>query len=241
MLCKCLTIKPGLTRIERWSREPAADTISSVATPVIEYDNVSLTFDDQTVVRDFSLRVSPGERVLLAGASGSGKTSLLRLCLGFASPAFGRVWVEGSEVDEQTCWEIRRRIAYVPQAAGFVSGTGRAFLERVFGFRANAGRDVGVERHEAMDRLRLTDRALARPLVELSGGERQRITLLVALMLGRSVFLLDEATASLDDQFKAELVELFATEPGWTVLAASHDHQWREHDAFRVVEMEHLG
>ena len=208
--------------------------------PLIEYDTVSLTFDDQELVKELCLSVVPGARVLLAGASGTGKTSLLRLCLGFAVPAAGLVRFEGSVVDEQTCWEVRKRVAYVPQAAGFVSGTGREFVERVLGFRANAGGEGGFERSAAMERLKLTETLLDRSLAELSGGERQRITLLLALLLGRSVFLLDEATASLDDQFKEELVELFATEPGWTVLAASHDHQWREHENFCVIELEHF-
>jgi putative ABC transport system ATP-binding protein len=62
--------------------------------------------------------------------------------------------------------------------------------------------------------------------VNLSGGEKQRIALIVALLLKRDIFLLDEATSSLDRELKLRVIDFFTHRPEWTVLSISHDQDW---------------
>ena len=73
-------------------------------------------------------------------------------------------------------------------------------------------------------------------LKHLSGGEKQRIGILIALMLGRDIFLLDEATSALDSELKKRVVDNFLKHEDWTVFIISHDKEW-ERNGVEIVEI----
>ena len=86
--------------------------------PIIRFEQVSKSFGDQAVLRDFSLDVFPGEFLTIIGRSGCGKTTALKLVNGLISPDSGRILVQGKDVAESDPVALRRRIGYVIQSIG---------------------------------------------------------------------------------------------------------------------------
>jgi molybdate transport system ATP-binding protein len=154
---------------------------------------------------DVALRVSPGECLALAGPSGAGKTTILRMIAGTQTPARGRVTC-GDEVwvDRERNLALppeRRRCGYVPQDHALFPHLS-AWRNVAYGL----GRARRAERRtralELLERFGLAQRAGARPQT-LSGGERQRVALARALAVEPRVLLLDEPLAALDAQTRA--------------------------------------
>jgi putative ABC transport system ATP-binding protein len=202
--------------------------------PLLEFRSITLSFQERHVLRSFALKVHQGEKVLLFGDSGTGKSSVLKLILGFVRQDSGEILIDGRSLNARRAWEVRRRAAYVPQATDLGDGTGADLLTWMKQLHAN--RSTALEPGEAlMETLKLDSELLDKPISDLSGGERQRVAIVAAVALNRRVFLLDEATASLDAGLKSAVVALFAGRQDWTVIAVSHDPVWRDSGAFRVV------
>ncbi len=200
---------------------------------VAEWKSIDLRFGDREVFDNFSLRVDAGERVVLRGPSGRGKSSLFRLLLGFEHPDRGEVRFHDRRIDRESVWMVRRDVAFVPQQVGLGDGTVRDAAESILGFRANRGTSLDPGEFE---RLGLAKGVVDQAVSELSGGEGQRVGLALALMLRREVFLLDEPTAALDADSRAAVRQRFAELPdGCTVIVIAHDPGWSA-DA-RVVDL----
>lgn len=227
------------SRTAQSSEHAGGNPVIACGDPICAYESVCVSFAEKPVIRDFSLMVPGGGKLLISGKSGSGKTTLLRLLLGFARPDTGMVRFGGGPVTPRTVWTVRRRIAYVPQGLNMGNGPVHEILTRLFSFKANA--HLHFHREDAaplLTFLELDDSILDEQYESLSGGEKQRVAILAALLLKRSVFLLDEATSALDEELKEKIVDLFMSNPEWTVLAVSHDPAWRRHSAVEHIIME---
>ncbi|MBP2368134.1 thiol reductant ABC exporter subunit CydD [Pseudonocardia parietis] len=197
-----------------------------------------------------SLRVRPGESVLLRGPSGSGKSTLLGVLLGFVAPTGGTVRIPGRDTATQAAdlaeldleaW--RHGIAWVPQQphlfAGSVADNVRlgdpdASDAAVHAAARRSGLDAVVARLP-----RGWDTPLGEGGSRLSSGERQRVALARAFLRDAPLVLLDEPTAHLDPD-SAAAVRAAATEllRGRTALVVAHDAGWAEHTD-RTVGIEH--
>jgi ABC-type multidrug transport system ATPase subunit len=184
---------------------------------VIAVADLRLAIDAKVILDGVSFAVARGESVALVGANGSGKTSVLRCLLGLV-PFAGRATIDGYDVVRAPV-TARQRVGYVPQKAAF--GDARAgevlsFVARVRGVDPRAAvallRDVGLEAH-ATERVRT-----------FSGGMQQRLALAVALVGDPPALLLDEPSASLDEEGRAMFHEMVARlrRAGHTLLLASH-------------------
>jgi tungstate transport system ATP-binding protein len=184
----------------------------------LAFDEVSLSAGATTILDRISLTIGPGAPTLVVGPNGSGKTSLLRLCMGLLEPSRGAVtW--GGRMDTGPG---RRAILFQKPvmlrrsaAANIAYGLAHAGCPR--GLRA--GRT-----QELLDSVGLRDLA-SRPARRLSGGEQQRLALARALARQPEVLMLDEPTASLDPaatRFVEEIV-LAAAQSGTKIVMASHD------------------
>lgn len=184
----------------------------------LSLDDVSLTVGATTILDRLNLTIGPGAPTLILGPNGSGKTSLLRLCMGLASPSRGAVsWggrTDGGPERRAILFQkpvMLRRSA----AANVVYGLARAGCPR--GQRARRA-------EELLDRVGLLALA-SRPARRLSGGEQQRLALARALARQPEILLLDEPTASLDPaatRFVEEII-LAAARSGTKIVMASHD------------------
>ena len=190
--------------------------------------HVTKRYGDVTALRDINLRVRPGEFVFLTGASGAGKTSLLRLLYRAELPSSGQLIVDGANLATMRRREIpvfRRRIGVIFQDAKLIED--RTAVENV----AFVGRVLGLARSEsyrrAMELLKLTgidQRAHLFP-PQLSGGEQQRTGLARALMSAPVLVLADEPTGNLDPDTAIEMLRIFRAinRRGTTVVLATHD------------------
>lgn len=193
--------------------------------PVIEFENVSFSFNGPTVLESVDLTVQKGEFLGVVGPNGSGKTTLLRLVLGLLEPDRGRVRVLGGTPDE-----IRHRVGYVPQFARFRHDFPLSVEQMVLMGRLGPGIGLGGWRRQdraaarrAMDELEIGDLA-QRPIATLSGGQLQRALIARALTSEPEVLLLDEPTANVDFRLEERLFDqLKALTEHCTVLVVSHD------------------
>ncbi len=175
--------------------------------------------------------------MLIRGASGSGKTSLLRLILGFRRPDSGEVILDDTPLNVRTVWEMRRRMAYVSQEAELGRGSVEAFFREAFSFRGN--RDLVYEKQDAVTLLEefgLDGSTLGAELETLSGGERQRIAIVMTLLLKRDIYLLDEITSALDQELKTRISAYFSRLKKVTLVVASHDKVWHG-QGFQTIDL----
>ncbi len=206
---------------------------------MIAFNHIHLSFNGKKVLDDLSLAVERGEKVVILGKSGSGKSSLFSLLLGFQEPDAGEIFFAGRRVDEKSVWEVRRKVAYIDQDVSLGSGTIFDLLDFIARLKANL--HLGQIRKEA-DELRhyfgLSDEVLNKNIEELSGGERQRLAVMIAVLLHRDVFLLDEVTSALDLHLKKKVADFFIDRKDWTCLVISHDPVWLENPAVKVFDLE---
>ncbi|GBC86794.1 putative ABC transporter ATP-binding protein YxlF [bacterium HR12] len=158
-------------------------------TPVLVTEGLAKAFGRHAVLDGISLRVDPGEIVVISGGNGAGKSTLLR-CLAGLLPFEGRARVGGLEVDGRP--DVRRLVGYVPQAVQLPEhatvGEVLAFFARLRGVRP-----------EVPDLPEGFLPAAERPIGICSGGQRQRVALAVALLGDPRLLLLDEPVANLDE------------------------------------------
>lgn len=162
--------------------------------------------------------VAAGERVLLTGPSGSGKSTLLRAMV-LLEPAEGSVLLDGEEVGPERVRALRRRIGYVPQRPVSIAAT----IEENLAFPRSLGGDVldAGAQDALLERLGLEGVDRSRRFDSLSGGEQQRVALVRSLTVRPRVLLLDEPTASLDQENVEDVVALF--------------REWAEEDETRAL------
>jgi tungstate transport system ATP-binding protein len=218
---------------------------------MIRLSGVSHAYGDESVVRDLSLSVEPGEVLAIIGPSGVGKTTLLRMLSLFVHPDAGRVAVDGEsawEVDADRRLALRREIGMVFQAASLFDATVARNVE--YGLRVRRSWDdrlrdalgslVGtaptpdaVER--SLDVVGLGDK-LDQRARSLSGGEAQRVSFARALAYDPTYLLLDEPTSDLDPRNTGAIEDavLEARDRGIGVVVATHDMHQAERVADRV-------
>ncbi|HEY6099252.1 MAG TPA: ABC transporter ATP-binding protein [Anaeromyxobacter sp.] len=191
-------------------------------------DGVSVRLNGRSIVEDVSFEVGPGERVVVLGVNGCGKTTLLRLLDGLAYPDAGEVRYAGRRLDAAALDDAAFRRTFRAEV-GLLFQNVDAMLfnptvedEIAFGPRQLGLADVPgrVARWaETFDVAGLLERA---PF-ELSGGEKKRVALAALLAVEPRVLLLDEATANLDPASVGRLVDVLAGIRGLTVIATTHN------------------
>ncbi len=207
-------------------------------TALLQYRDISLAFNGRVIMQDFNLSIGTGEKVVLLGPSGSGKSSLLKLVIDGRPPAKGAVYCQGTKITPRLSWEVRRTVAYVPQTPPQYEQTPRRLIVESMGFMANRHLDAPEQRlDELCADFEFAPALLDQSLNKLSGGERQRFSLILALLLDRPILLLDEPTAALDGKLKEKIARYFLDLPEKTVLAVSHDPAWsQEKSRVRAIE-----
>lgn len=202
-------------------------------TPALELAGVDIVFQRPTdtpltIVSGFDLRLRPGSMHCLAGRSGSGKTSLLRVIVGLVAPTSGTVSWAGTPLHELSPQQLpaarRRHMGYVDQGATVIGEL--SVLDNVLLPAVPTGITPTVEQR-ALDLLALFGLHDIAPhsARDLSGGERQRVAITRALLPAPTALAVDEPTASLDRAGADSVIHALrqAAGHGSTIIAASHD------------------
>ena len=194
----------------------------------IAFENVSFGYDEgHPVLRDISLRILPGQRVVILGPSGIGKSTLLTLVARFYDPTFGRVLVDGIDVRQITLQSLRSQIGQVQQDTFLFNAS---VMENVrFGrpsaTKAEVEQACRVANAHAFicDLPKGYDTLVGERGVKLSGGQKQRISIARAVLANPAMLLLDEPTSAVEPDSEAAILEaLERLMHGRTTLIVTH-------------------
>jgi len=201
---------------------------------IIRYENAGIHFGSKKVLSNFSLCIPKGKKILLKGKSGTGKSTLFKILLGFEKLSEGSVYYMGKALNPQVAWQVRKELAYVSQDTDLGEGPVKDLLEEIRSYRPNREKIAPEKIQILMRELELEKDILEKDFEILSGGEKQRIGILIALLLEREIFLLDEATSALDAGLKKKVADYFLKHDQWTLFIISHDREW-ERDGVKIV------
>jgi putative ABC transport system ATP-binding protein len=202
---------------------------------MINLQGISLNFSKREVFNNFSLEISKGEKLLLAAPSGKGKSTLLKIIMGFVKPDAGRVFINNQELTSSSVKELRQLIAYLPQEIHIPKMQVEDFIKSVLNYQSNHKVKYDkVKLINMLEDLKLPPETLEQSTDSLSGGERQRVAIIIMQLLNREIFLLDEITSALNSELKNFIVQYFM-KMQQTIIVVSHDEIWHK-QAIRKVE-----
>jgi phospholipid/cholesterol/gamma-HCH transport system ATP-binding protein len=219
--------------------QDARRILSEPGAPVVVFDHVQLAFDDKVVLRDVSFTLIKGHTKIILGASGSGKSTALKIIVGLLRADAGVVWVNGQRVDqlsEKALMDVRDDLGMIFQeGALFDSLTVRENVGYKLYEETNLPLVTIDERvSEVLGFIGLGEHIGKMPS-ELSGGQRRRVAIARAMAFKPSIMLYDEATTGLDPitatTVDDEMIKLRDLENVSSIIVT---HQLR--DAFYVAE-----
>jgi len=207
--------------------------------PIIVFDDVTLAFDEKVILRDVSFTLKTGHTKIFLGASGAGKSTILRLILGLLKPDGGQIFVNGERVDnmsEDAMMAVRADLGMVFQEGALFDSlsvrenVGYKLFEELNWKPADANRRV----EEVLGFIGLAEFIDRKPS-ELSGGQRRRVAIARAMAAKPRILLYDEPTTGLDPitsiTVDEEIIKLRDLEGVSSIVVT---HQLR--DAFYVAE-----
>jgi phospholipid/cholesterol/gamma-HCH transport system ATP-binding protein len=219
-------------------RSPELEEALGPGSPIVVFDKVSLAFDDKVILTEVSFTLLTGHTKIFLGASGAGKSTILKLLLGLLRPDSGVIWVNGERVDGMTEIEMMK----VRADLGMVFQEGALFDSLTVG--ENVGYKLYEESTMPIEAVRqrveevlgfvgLSEHIDKQPS-ELSGGQRRRVAIARAMSYKPRILLYDEPTTGLDpitaNTIDDEIVKLRDLENVSSIVVT---HQLR--DAFRIA------
>lgn len=194
----------------------------------IEYQDVSFSYDKkQTVLKNISFSIKPGEKVALVGESGEGKSTITSLLLRLYDTDGGRITIDSTDISRVTQSSLREQVAVVFQEPALFSGTIRENIAYANPKATNAQvikAAKSANAHEFIEKLSDSyDSQIGERGVKLSGGQKQRIAIARAILKNAPILILDEATSSLDSRAEAQVQSaLERLMKGRTTLVVAH-------------------
>ncbi len=195
--------------------------------PVLRLEQVTLqaTIGADLLLRDISFEVQSGEIVDIVGASGSGKTSLLRLLNGLVSPSQGKIYFAELAVEQYTPVELRRRLVLTPQEPKLLGMKVIDALAYPLQLQQLSESEIRAQIDTWLDLLRIPAEWLMKTELQLSLGQRQLVAIARALMMKPQVILLDEPTSALDvgtATYLLKVLEKLNREQNLTIIMVNH-------------------
>ncbi|MFM2060617.1 MAG: hypothetical protein RLZZ507_287 [Cyanobacteriota bacterium] len=197
-------------------------------TPILSGENLGKKIQNQWLWRNLNFELLSGESVAVVGASGSGKSQLLRAIAHLDSIQSGKFLWQGKPIDSQYIPRYRSQVIYLHQRPALWEGTVEDNLKQVY--------RLAIHRHQVYNQQLIIDYLqilhkpidfLHRPVSAISGGEAQIVAFLRALQLSPLVLLLDEPTASLDAE-TASCLEALVT--AWQKQDPQRAYLWTSHN-----------
>lgn len=216
---------------------------SSPATALLQARQLAFAVDGRTLWHELDLPLYRGERLAVAGESGSGKTLLLRTLAGLEPVQTGELIFQNRPLSDWSMPAYRARVVYVPQRPNLPEGSVEVALRVPFQFRVHRHQPFPSDRAlELLAMLGRDENFLQQHTERLSGGEGQIVAMLRALLIGPDVLLLDEPTASLDPRAVSAIETLvenwLQAQPQRACVWTSHDRRQLERISDRVLSLE---
>ena len=186
----------------------------------IEVNSLTKRFGQRPIFENLNFRVNKGQKITITGASGKGKTTLLRILAGVIAPDEGSIKFNNQAFTSQTARAIRQQIAYLPQGVDLMVNNG-----------AELAQLLHIDPKPAfpyLEQLLLSPSILNQPFIEVSGGEKQRILISLILSLHRPILFLDEPTSALDNNSTEKLMDLIWSNPEISMVSTSHNPEWEK-------------
>ncbi|HEY9906632.1 MAG TPA: ATP-binding cassette domain-containing protein [Thermosynechococcaceae cyanobacterium] len=193
------------------------------------------------LLRDISFQAFRGDRVAIVGASGAGKTSLLRLLNRLVEPSRGEIFLGQERFTQVPVLHLRQQVVLVSQEARLLDMTVQQALEYPLRLRQLEPQIMQQRVGEWLERLHIPSDWLNRTELQLSLGQRQRVAIVRALVTQPRVLLLDEPTSALDvgrSQLLLEVLQELTQSQSTTVLMTNHQLELAEQFATRVLHLQ---
>jgi len=211
---------------------PENNIVNTTGTPIIAVNNISISFEDNEVIKNLSFQVEKGDKVVITGESGRGKSSILNALLGFIEISAGSISFFDKELSAKNISEIRSSIAWLPQETALHFDTVSEIIYSLFSLKINKPNTPSeAQVNQMLNDLNISPDQLDKEMDEISGGQKQRILLAGALLLKKDVLIIDEPTSDLDEKNKKTITDFILLQKDLTVVAVSHDPYWIEHSS----------
>lgn len=209
---------------------------------MIEVKNLKISFGDLHVIKDLSINIKKGEKIVVIGPSGSGKSTFLRCLNRLETPTGGHIFFEGKDltdpkVDLDTC---RQKMGMVFQHFNLFPHL--TVMENItlapVTLNLKTKEEAEAEAIKLLERVGLAEKANAYPST-LSGGQKQRIAIVRSLAMHPDVMLFDEPTSALDPEMVGEVLEVMKdlAKEGMTMAVVTHEMGFAREVADRVLFM----
>ena len=210
---------------------------------MIDVKNLTKNFGDLQVLKGVSQHISKGERVVLIGSSGSGKSTFLRCLNLLETPTSGEIIFEGQSITDEKCDinKIRQKMGMVFQHFNLFPNM--TILKNITLAPVRTGlmdkEQAEKKARELLKRVGLEDKADSYP-AQLSGGQKQRIAIVRALCMQPEVMLFDEPTSALDPEMVGEVLDVMKelAKSGMTMVCVTHEMGFAREVADRVLFMD---
>ncbi len=209
---------------------------------MIEVKNLKISFGNLNVLKDVSLKINKGEKIVIIGPSGSGKSTFLRCLNRLETPDGGQILFEGNDLtDPKTNLDLcRQKMGMVFQHFNLFPHL--TVLQNItlapVTLKLKTQKEADKEAMELLERIGLPDKANVYPST-LSGGQKQRIAIVRSLAMHPDVMLFDEPTSALDPEMVGEVLEVMKdlAREGMTMVVVTHEMGFAREVADRVLFM----
>ena len=205
---------------------------------MIKLNNVTVSFEKNTILENINLQVKKGEIVCIIGPSGSGKSTLLRTMNHMVIPSSGEVLFKDEVLTDKNIDKIRQHIGMVFQA--FELFPHLTVLENLIlapTYLKLLSKEEAIKKaQELLERVNLLDKINVYPNT-LSGGQKQRIAIVRSLLMNPDIMLFDEPTSALDPEMVKEVLNVIKdlAKSGMTICIVTHEMEFAKEIASRVL------
>lgn len=211
---------------------------------MIRFESVSKIYPGGfQALKNVSFQINKGEMIFLAGHSGAGKSTILKLIAGITKPSKGKVFINRQDLSQFS----DNQLGYMRQNIGIVFQDHKILFDRnvlqnvllplrIIGYDM---RSAEQRARKAIEKVGLKGKELADPQT-LSGGEQQRLCIARAVVHQPSLLIADEPSANLDRAYALDIMELFKTfhEAGTTVIVSAHDETLMRNYGHRILRLQ---
>lgn len=208
---------------------------------MLRVENINKSFGKLKVLKNISLEVNKGDKVVIIGPSGSGKSTFLRCINYLAKPDSGKIYFNDQEIDDNNIGLYRQKIGMVFQNFNLFNNL--TVMDNIILAPVKLGiyseKDARKKAMEYLERIGLADKTQVYPS-SLSGGQKQRVAIVRTLMMKPEMILFDEPTSALDPEMVKEVQDLMIelANEGMTMIVVTHEVSFVKKVATKIVFMD---